>query len=264
MQCRAGGYNRLRLTAGPLSLTPLRTGRAFFRDGCTRHTRPDCGRVRSRVSWPQAHPSCWNRWNGAAFTMPSSDVLRRTCWPVSTTPTTTAIAEALIKARLLTRLPGGRAAGRSATASCGSTSTCSRGSSASAAWGRCSAPWTPRPDRTSRSRCSPNGSSTMPACGPGSGSKPGSACRLQHERIVRTLALGETDDVFGEVDYVVMELFESIALHELVALHGPLDWPTACDIVCQAAEGLAVPASAGARASRRQAGQPAAQRSREK
>lgn len=59
-----------------------------------------------------------------------------------------------------------------------------------------------------------------------------------HERVVRTLALGETDDVFGEVDYVVMELFESIALHELVALHGPLDWPTACDIVCQAAEGL--------------------------
>jgi len=60
-----------------------------------------------------------------------------------------------------------------------------------------------------------------------------------HPRVVRTLALGETDDVFGEVDYVVMELFESIALHELVALHGPLDWATASDIACQAAEGLA-------------------------
>ena len=59
-----------------------------------------------------------------------------------------------------------------------------------------------------------------------------------HPRVVRTLGLGETDDVFGEVDYVVMELFESIALHELVALGGPLDWPTACDIACQAAEGL--------------------------
>lgn len=63
--------------------------------------------------------------------------------------------------------------------------------------------------------------------------------QVSHERIVKTLALGETDDVFGEVDYVVMELFESIALHELVALNGPLDWPTACDIICQAAEGLA-------------------------
>jgi serine/threonine-protein kinase len=62
--------------------------------------------------------------------------------------------------------------------------------------------------------------------------------QVDHERIVRTFALGETDDVFGEVDYVVMELFESIALHELVALAGPLDWPTACDLICQAAEGL--------------------------
>jgi len=60
-----------------------------------------------------------------------------------------------------------------------------------------------------------------------------------HERVVRTLALGQTDDVFGEVDYVVMELFESIALHELVALSGPLDWPTACGLMCQAAAGLA-------------------------
>lgn len=59
-----------------------------------------------------------------------------------------------------------------------------------------------------------------------------------HERVVKTLGLGVTDDVFGEVDYVVMELFESIALHELVALHGPLDWPTACDVICQAAEAL--------------------------
>ncbi|MBL8852033.1 MAG: serine/threonine protein kinase, partial [Planctomycetaceae bacterium] len=63
--------------------------------------------------------------------------------------------------------------------------------------------------------------------------------QLQHERIVRTLALGETDDVFGEVDYVVMELFDSIALHELVALNGPFDWSAACDMACQAAEGLA-------------------------
>ncbi|MFO1096079.1 MAG: FHA domain-containing serine/threonine-protein kinase [Planctomycetaceae bacterium] len=63
--------------------------------------------------------------------------------------------------------------------------------------------------------------------------------QVSHERVVKTYALGETDDVFGEVDYVVMELFESIALHELVALNGPLEWSTACDVMCQAAEALA-------------------------
>ena len=53
---------------------------------------------------------------------------------------------------------------------------------------------------------------------------------VRHPGLVRTLALGETDDVFGEVDYVVMELFEGIALHELVGMRGPLSWPAACDI----------------------------------
>jgi serine/threonine-protein kinase len=60
----------------------------------------------------------------------------------------------------------------------------------------------------------------------------------RHENLVQTLALGKTDDVFGEVDYVVMELFEGIALHELVGLKGPLDWPTASDVILQAAAAL--------------------------
>lgn len=59
-----------------------------------------------------------------------------------------------------------------------------------------------------------------------------------HENLVKTLALGKTDDVFGEVDYVVMELFAGIALHELVGTKGPLDWPTACDVIQQAAAAL--------------------------
>ena len=60
----------------------------------------------------------------------------------------------------------------------------------------------------------------------------------RHENLVHTLALGKTDDVFGDVDYVVMELFEGIALHELVGLKGPLDWSTACDVILQAAAAL--------------------------
>lgn len=63
--------------------------------------------------------------------------------------------------------------------------------------------------------------------------------QVAHENLVRTLDLGVTDDVFGEVDYMVMELFEGIALHELVGLQGPLDWPTACDVISQAAAALA-------------------------
>ena len=61
---------------------------------------------------------------------------------------------------------------------------------------------------------------------------------VQHPGLVRTLFLGQTDDVFGEVDYVVMELFEGIALHELVGTRGPRTWPAACDLIAQAAEAL--------------------------
>ena len=56
--------------------------------------------------------------------------------------------------------------------------------------------------------------------------------------VVRTLRHGITDDVFGEVDYMVMEYFRGIALNELVAFHGPLIWSTACDFIAQAAAGL--------------------------
>jgi serine/threonine-protein kinase len=62
--------------------------------------------------------------------------------------------------------------------------------------------------------------------------------QARHENIAGTYALGVTDDVFGEVDYMVMELFEGVALHELVGLKGPLDWPAACDVICQAASAL--------------------------
>lgn len=61
---------------------------------------------------------------------------------------------------------------------------------------------------------------------------------VDHPNLVKTLAHGVTDDVFGEMDYMVMELFRGIALHELLSLHGPLTWSLACDIAVQAAAGL--------------------------
>lgn len=61
---------------------------------------------------------------------------------------------------------------------------------------------------------------------------------VDHPNLLRTIAHGTTDDVFGEMDYVVMELFRGIALHELVSVHGPLNWSMACDVVSQAAAAL--------------------------
>ncbi len=58
--------------------------------------------------------------------------------------------------------------------------------------------------------------------------------RLDHPNIIKTLRLGST----GAVHFLVMELVRGISLHELVALHGALKWPVACDIALQAAEAL--------------------------
>lgn len=62
--------------------------------------------------------------------------------------------------------------------------------------------------------------------------------QLRHPHLVRTLEYGSTDDVFGEMDYMVQELFPGIALHELLSVHGPLMWSMACDMISQAAAGL--------------------------
>ena len=58
--------------------------------------------------------------------------------------------------------------------------------------------------------------------------------RLNHPNIIRTYRIDST----GAVHFLVMELFRGISLHELVALHGALKWPMACDIALQAAEAL--------------------------
>jgi serine/threonine protein kinase len=65
--------------------------------------------------------------------------------------------------------------------------------------------------------------------------------RLKHPNIVRTETLGTT----GAVHYLVMELVRGITLHELVALHGALKAPMACDIALQAAEALRAAHKAG-------------------
>ena len=68
---------------------------------------------------------------------------------------------------------------------------------------------------------------------------------VRHPNLVRTISHGTTDDVFGEMDYMAMELFRGIALHELLSVHGPLSWSMACDVIIQAAAGLQQLHSAG-------------------
>lgn len=62
--------------------------------------------------------------------------------------------------------------------------------------------------------------------------------KINHRRVVRTFKMGHCDGVMGEIEYCVMELVEGINLLELVELHGPVPWPQACDIICQATAGL--------------------------
>lgn len=63
--------------------------------------------------------------------------------------------------------------------------------------------------------------------------------QLQHENIVQTLQYGQSNDLFGEVPFMVMEFVEGINLQDLMRLrHGPLPWRQAADCIRQAADGL--------------------------
>jgi serine/threonine-protein kinase len=57
---------------------------------------------------------------------------------------------------------------------------------------------------------------------------------LNHPNIVRTLKLGETDEIW----FMAMELVEGISMQELIGRQGFIPWPQACSLVAQAAAGL--------------------------
>ncbi len=57
---------------------------------------------------------------------------------------------------------------------------------------------------------------------------------LNHPNIVRTLKLGETNEIW----YMAMELVEGIAVQELIGRQGCIPWPQACSLIAQAAAGL--------------------------
>ncbi len=66
-----------------------------------------------------------------------------------------------------------------------------------------------------------------------------SGMKIDHPKLVKTLELGVIEDLYGETDYMAMELFEGVTLLEGVAFsQGPMKYDAASDVICQAAEGL--------------------------
>jgi serine/threonine-protein kinase len=61
---------------------------------------------------------------------------------------------------------------------------------------------------------------------------------LESPNLVKTYSFGKTEELYGEVDYMVMEFFEGLALHEVVSVYGLLKYDSVCDMACQAAAGL--------------------------
>jgi len=62
--------------------------------------------------------------------------------------------------------------------------------------------------------------------------------RLAHPNILRTFGLRVSEDFYGKLHYVVMELVKGVTLRELVALYRPLPIGQVCDIIGQTALGL--------------------------
>jgi len=63
--------------------------------------------------------------------------------------------------------------------------------------------------------------------------------RLNHPNIVRTYKIGQGEDRYGPTHYVVMELVRGVNLFEFMLMKRQLSIGHACDIIMQAAEGLA-------------------------
>lgn len=63
--------------------------------------------------------------------------------------------------------------------------------------------------------------------------------QFQNPHLIETYDSGTTEEVFGQTDFVALEMFEGITLQELVALAGKLPYGAACDMISQAASGVA-------------------------
>ncbi|MBC8868469.1 MAG: serine/threonine protein kinase [Planctomycetes bacterium] len=63
--------------------------------------------------------------------------------------------------------------------------------------------------------------------------------KLSHPHIVKTKAIRRTEDIYGTIHYMVMELVRGASLHELLSIRKrTLNWRRAADVICQTATAL--------------------------
>ncbi len=63
--------------------------------------------------------------------------------------------------------------------------------------------------------------------------------KLSHPNILRTRAIRRTEDIYGVIHYMVMELVKGVSLRELLEIRRrTLSWRQSCDVISQAATGL--------------------------
>ena len=63
--------------------------------------------------------------------------------------------------------------------------------------------------------------------------------KLSHPNILRTKAIRRSEDIYGVIHYMVMELVKGVSLRELLEIRRrTLYWRQSCDVICQAATGL--------------------------
>lgn len=63
--------------------------------------------------------------------------------------------------------------------------------------------------------------------------------KLDHPKLVKTLEMGTVQELYGETEYMVMDLVEGVTLLEGINFsQGPLRCDAATDVICQAADGL--------------------------
>jgi Serine/threonine protein kinase len=62
---------------------------------------------------------------------------------------------------------------------------------------------------------------------------------VDHPKLVRTLELGTRTDLYGQTEFMAMELFEGVTLLEGISFSaGPMKWDATCDVISQVAQGL--------------------------
>ena len=63
--------------------------------------------------------------------------------------------------------------------------------------------------------------------------------KLTHPNILRTKAIRRSEDIYGVIHYMVLELVRGANLRELLEIRRrTLHWRQSCDVICQAATGL--------------------------